>query len=69
MRRYKDKTATFDMDIDESLFEAAAKAEGGEEIDESLFAAEAEAEVNEEGGSNNNGGNNNNEPAPAEPSE
>ncbi len=65
--RYKDKTATFDMDIDESLFEAAAKADpAAEEIDESLFAAEAES-----GGNNNNdeanndgGGNNNNNSDP-----
>lgn len=60
--RYKDKTATFDMDIDESLFEAAAKAEATEEIDESLFAAEAMVDE----GSKDNGGNNNNEPVAKE---
>lgn len=71
--RYKDKTATFDMDIDESLFDAAKAEAVADEIDESLFAAEAENAGGAEGDANSSnddeqkndgggdGGNNNNE--------
>jgi hypothetical protein len=62
---YQDKTSTFDMDIDESLFDVAkaeapnhVEAEDGgvaaEDIDESLFAAEASNDNNKDGLNNNN---------------
>jgi hypothetical protein len=71
VQNYQSKTAGFDMDIDESLFDAAAagpaaSVEGGNseavEIDESLFAAAAEAAEDDTGATSNsnNAANDNN---------